>query len=173
MDEEVKPGRKKTKTAGEQTENEVGGAPKSFMVPYVLLMLRDSLMHGYAIWERLMSMGFPGLDENDRANLYRTLRQLEKEGKVQSQWDTTAEGPARRVYSLTDNGEAFLKLWATGLDQYRRSLDFFFNMYTNPFGLSWNANAPRENGSGEPKPENGKPKTNSKNNNEQGENDNG
>ena len=110
----------------------------------MLLMLREWSMHGYEVWERLMRMGFPGFDQNDRATVYRALRQLEKEGKVKSEWDTNSEGPARRVYSLTDAGEEFLKMWATGLDQYRKTLDFFFKLYTggmvpspfsiNPFG---------------------------------------
>lgn len=114
----------------EETEGEVGFSPKTFLIPYMLLMLRDSLMHGYAIWERLMLMGIPGLDESDRATIYRTLRQLEREGKVKSEWNTAADGPAKRVYSLTDAGENFLQIWAVGLNQYRQSLDFFFKMYT-------------------------------------------
>lgn len=134
---EPKSGRKaKAAAQDDETEAEVGPAPKAFMVPYVLLMLRSSLLHGYAIWERLMLMGIPGLDESDRAYIYRTLRQLEREGKVKSEWDTSADGPARRVYSLTDAGENFLQIWAVGLDQYRQSLDFFFKMYTNPFGIN-------------------------------------
>ncbi len=123
-----------------EAQGEVGVAPKTFLIPYVLLMLRDSLLHGYGIWEKLTLMGIPGLNEGDRATIYRTLRQLEREGKVKSVWDTNTEGPARRVYSLTDAGELFLKSWAVGLDQYRQSLDFFFKMYAggvwpNPFGF--------------------------------------
>lgn len=121
-------------------QNEVGFAPKTFLTPYMLLMLRDSFLHGYAIWEKLMMMGIPGLTESDRATIYRTLRQLEREGKVKSEWDTNTDGPARRVYTLTDAGESVLQMWAVGLDQYRQSLDFFFKMYANnawinPFGL--------------------------------------
>jgi len=127
----------------EDVEPEIGLSPKAFLIPYMLLMLRDSLLHGYAIWEKLTLMGIPGLNESDRATIYRTLRQLEREGKVKSQWDTATEGPARRVYSLTDAGESFLRIWAVGLEQYRESLDFFFKMYTggafpSPFGFNFN-----------------------------------
>ncbi|HEX2914684.1 MAG TPA: helix-turn-helix transcriptional regulator [Chloroflexia bacterium] len=127
-----------------EAEAEIGFAPKTFLIPYVLLMLRDSLLHGYAIWERLMLMGIPGLDESDRATIYRTLRQLEREGKVKSEWDTRTEGPARRVYTLTDAGKSFLQIWAVGLDQYRQSLDFFFKLYTggairSPFDFNFNS----------------------------------
>ncbi len=112
---------------GEQPEINI----KSFLTPYMLLMLRDWSLHGYQIWQQLMVLNLPGLNENDRPAVYRILRQLEEEGKVSSQWDTTDKGgPARRVYSLTDTGREFLNLWAQGLDQYRRTLDFFFKMYT-------------------------------------------
>lgn len=148
-----KPGRRKAAPANasaaepgleeDEGQNEVGFAPKTFLTPYMLLMLRDSFLHGYAIWEKLMLMGIPGLTESDRATIYRTLRQLEREGKVKSEWDTNTEGPARRVYTLTDAGESVLQMWAVGLDQYRQSLDFFFKMYTNnawtnPFGFNLN-----------------------------------
>ncbi|MEI6045767.1 MAG: helix-turn-helix transcriptional regulator [Chloroflexota bacterium] len=104
---------------------------KAFLTPYMLLMLRDLSLHGYQIWQRLMSMDLPGLNEHDRPAVYRILRQLEEDGKVASYWDTADKsGPARRVYSLTDTGKDFLGLWADGLDQYRRTLDFFFKMYT-------------------------------------------
>jgi len=114
---------------------------KAFLTPYMLLMLRDLSLHGYQIWQRLMVLNLPGLNENDRPAVYRILRQLEEEGKVASHWDTADKaGPARRIYALTDTGKDFLGLWAEGLDQYRRTLDFFFKMYTggilpSPFDL--------------------------------------
>jgi poly-beta-hydroxybutyrate-responsive repressor len=132
--EEAAEAKAKTERRGkvEESEAEVGFSPKTFLIPYMLLMLRDSLMHGYDIWKNLIVMGIPGLTESDRATIYRILRQLEREGKVKSEWDTSTEGhgPARRVYSLTDAGESFLQIWAVGLNQYRQSLDFFFKMYT-------------------------------------------
>jgi len=61
---------------------------------------------------------------------YRTLRQMEKDGMVSSNWDTSEGGPARRVYSITDAGEAYLNYWAQSLDQYQRMMDTFFRLYT-------------------------------------------
>ncbi len=104
---------------------------KAFLTPYMLLLLRDWNLHGYQLWQQLMKMSLPGLNEHDRPAVYRILRQLEEEGKVSSQWNTIEKsGPARRVYSLTDTGKNFLTLWAEGLEGYRRTLDFFFKMYT-------------------------------------------
>lgn len=119
-----------------ETEPSSGGLQvdlgfKAFLTPYMLLMLRDLNLHGYQVFQQLMNLNLPGLNEHDRPAVYRILRQLELEGKLASYWETADKsGPARRVYTLTDAGRDFLSLWANGLDQYRRTLDFFFKVYT-------------------------------------------
>jgi poly-beta-hydroxybutyrate-responsive repressor len=55
---------------------------------------------------------------------------MEKNGMVHSSWDTSAGGPARRVYSITDAGEAYLKYWIDSLDQYQKMMNLFFQLYT-------------------------------------------
>jgi poly-beta-hydroxybutyrate-responsive repressor len=55
---------------------------------------------------------------------------MEKDGLVRSSWDTSGQGPARRIYSITEAGEAYLKLWAGTLGQYRRMMDQLFRLYT-------------------------------------------
>jgi PadR family transcriptional regulator, regulatory protein PadR len=63
--------------------------------------------------------------------LYRTLRQMEKEGLCESEWDTTyGGGPARRMYSITDAGEAYLEFWAKSLEKYRQKMDALLRFYT-------------------------------------------
>jgi len=61
---------------------------------------------------------------------YRTLRQMEKDGIVSSNWDTSEGGPARRVYSITQAGEEYLNFWVQSLDQYQKMMDTFFRLYT-------------------------------------------
>jgi PadR family transcriptional regulator, regulatory protein PadR len=107
-----------------------GKAPKNFLIPCLLLLLRQWNAHGYQLLQQLMAFGFAALDP---ATVYRTLRQLEKDGLVSSVWDTGHEGPARRVYSITDTGVAFLQAWAASLEQYRQTLDAFFDLYQSFF----------------------------------------
>jgi DNA-binding PadR family transcriptional regulator len=57
--------------------------------------------------------------------LYRTLRQLEKNGNVASEWETDKSGPARRVYRLTAQGDRHLEEWATVLEHVARSMGRF------------------------------------------------
>ena len=58
----------------------------------------------------------------DSGTVYRTLRQLEKGGMVDSFWDTSRNGPARRMYSLTKTGDMFLSAWIEILQNYQAIL---------------------------------------------------
>jgi poly-beta-hydroxybutyrate-responsive repressor len=62
------------------------------------------------------------MPEFDSGTVYRTLRQLEKAGMVSSFWDTSASGPARRMYSLTKAGEIFLSGWMRVLQSYQQMI---------------------------------------------------
>ena len=93
----------------------------------MLLAVSLQRAHGYLIEEYLRGLGFLSLE---MSTLYRTLRQLERDGLLCSAWEPGPTGPARRVYSLTDVGRAWLDTWAGALDDYRRLLDRFFGLYT-------------------------------------------
>jgi len=103
-----------------------GGSARDILIPYVLLAISLQRSHGYLIEEYLRAAGFLGLE---MSTLYRTLRQLEKDGLLHSSWEPGPSGPARRVYSLTDVGRGWLDQWADTLSVYRRMLDQFFGLY--------------------------------------------
>jgi PadR family transcriptional regulator, regulatory protein PadR len=103
-----------------------GWSPRDILIPYVLLAVSLQRAHGYLIEEYLRSVGFFSLE---MSTLYRTLRQLEKDGLLDSSWEPGPTGPARRVYSLTDVGRGWLDQWADTLGVYRRMLDQFFGLY--------------------------------------------
>ena len=100
---------------------------KNWLVPILLLMLRQWSSYGYELMEKMSTFGLAAMNPG---TFYRTLRQMEKDGMVSSNWDTSEGGPARRVYSITDAGEAYLNYWARSLDQYQRMMDTFFRLYT-------------------------------------------
>jgi poly-beta-hydroxybutyrate-responsive repressor len=105
----------------------VGGLPNNWLVAAVLLLLRDVSSYGYDLMKALTRFGFAMMNPGP---LYRMLRQMEKDGLVSSSWDTSGQGPARRLYTITEAGEAYLRLWAGSLSQYRRMMDLFFRLYT-------------------------------------------
>ncbi len=88
--------------------------PRNWLVPVILLTLRESASYGYELMERTAGFGFEAMNPG---TLYRTLRNMERDGLCESEWETSKGGPARRVYSITDAGEAYLasgpRLWSS------------------------------------------------------------
>jgi poly-beta-hydroxybutyrate-responsive repressor len=111
----------------EEKKRGVEVRPRNWLVPVILLALREWNSYGYELMEQAAAFGFEAMNPG---TLYRTLRQMEKDGVVESTWETSKGGPARRMYSITDAGEAYLGFWAEALDQYRRNMDAFFRLYT-------------------------------------------
>ena len=96
-----------------------------FVEPVVLLLLKKKgHSYGYDLSGDLQEYALTDA-EIERAALYRTLRQLEMNGNVTSEWETDKSGPARRVYKLTTRGEHHLEEWATVLEHVSRSMSRF------------------------------------------------
>ncbi len=124
-DDAVGDGAKATRANGHRRlDNQ--GQPRLWLQPFLLLALGQWQSHGYELIRRMAGFGFETLD---RGSVYRTLRQLEKDGLVISGWDTSKEGPARRLYSLTSAGEIYLNTWAASLRGYQLMLNQFFTVY--------------------------------------------
>lgn len=88
----------------------------------LLAMLKDWHGYGYELLQRLNDSGF---GVYNTGTVYRTLRHMEQAGLVSSMWDTSAAGPARRMYSLTHAGGLFLSNWRSLLDMHQRVLEQF------------------------------------------------
>ena len=102
--------------------------PRNWLVPVILLALRECTSYGYKLMEQTAKFGFEAMNPG---TFYRTLRNMEKDDLCKSEWDTSSgTGPARRVYTITDAGEAYLGFWAEALEQYRRNMDAFFSLCT-------------------------------------------
>jgi PadR family transcriptional regulator PadR len=96
-----------------------------FVEPVLLFLLkRKGRVHGYELASDLREYAFTDA-EIEIAALYRTLRQLEVNGCVTSEWETSGSGPARRLYVLTPWGEQHLQEWLTVLAQMSKSMNRF------------------------------------------------
>jgi DNA-binding PadR family transcriptional regulator len=96
-----------------------------FIEPVLLLMIRErGQAYGYDLSGELGDYAFTDADI-ERAALYRTLNILEKNGYVKSHWDTKGSGPARKVYSLTKDGEHHLQQWSEVLHNVSKSMSRF------------------------------------------------
>jgi poly-beta-hydroxybutyrate-responsive repressor len=105
--------------------------PSNWLVPVALIALREWNSYGYELMQRAAAFGLGAMNPG---TFYRTLRQMEKEGIVKSSWKTGESGPARRMYSITDAGEAYLDFWADALKRYQRNVDAFLHLYRGLIG---------------------------------------
>lgn len=108
------------------TDQVEGGLPRNFLRPCALLLLAEAPRHGYDLLAQLSELG---LGTTDPGGLYRLLRALEREGLVESSWETSAAGPARRNYEITAEGVDWLHAWAGALAESRRFVGVFLDRY--------------------------------------------
>ena len=102
-----------------------------FVEPVVLLLLKKKgRSYGYDLGNDLHAHALTDA-VIERAALYRTLRTLEANGNVVSEWETDQGGPARRVYKLTRQGENHLQEWAAVLDHVAKSMRRFVKVTRN------------------------------------------
>jgi len=104
------------------------GKPDRYIQPSLLLGLKSGPSYGYELIRDLKKFNFmegqppPGM-------IYRHLRGLEADGLVRSEWMTEGAGPAKRVYHLTADGEAALKLWIEYMHAQSQKLRDFIERY--------------------------------------------
>ena len=108
---------------------EIEVRPRNWLIAAALVMLRaEESSYGYELMELLEDGGFGQINPG---TLYRKLRQMEREGLCRSEWETSEEGPGRRLYSLTDAGEEYLEAWAQGCKHYQQVMDAFYQAYAD------------------------------------------
>ena len=101
-------------------------AIRGFLVPCLLVLLKEAPAHGYQLMELLEHSGY--LNEiPDPGVVYRHLRRLEQEGMVTSSFEP-GDGPARKVYTLTGLGRESLTAWIDDLRQLKLGLDHFLSI---------------------------------------------
>ena len=110
-------------------QQKIEARPRNWLTPVTLVLLHEESSYGYEILERLEEEF--GFEQISAGTLYRTLRQMEKEGLCESEWDTSESGLARRMYSITEAGEEYLAAWTQACEQYQNVMDSFARAYTS------------------------------------------
>ncbi|MFK7863291.1 MAG: helix-turn-helix transcriptional regulator [Pseudohongiellaceae bacterium] len=95
------------------------------LTAHLLAMLNGWSAYGYELAQRLEESG---LGTYNKGSIYRLLRQLEDSGMVSSKWDTSKDGPARRIYDLTDGGSLFLENWMTMIKMHQNFISGLMEM---------------------------------------------
>ena len=112
------------------SQQKVEARPRKWLTPVALVLLKEESSYGYELMER-MEEEF-GFEQINPGSVYRTLRRMEKEGLCTSEWDARDEEggpPPRRMYAITDAGEAYLESWAEACKKYHRLMGQFARVY--------------------------------------------
>ncbi len=84
--------------------------------PAILGALYEKPAHGFSLLTAMMDRGLA--KSVDAAGFYRTLRRLEDDGKLISEWQIEQGEKPKKVYSITEEGRACLRNWQVTLRDY-------------------------------------------------------
>lgn len=97
-----------------ETSTRCGGRRGALTEPLILAALQRTEAHGYDLRTAVTEMT-GGATAVDAGGLYRTLRRLEEDGFVTSEWKEAESGPQRRDYCITPEGRELADDWAQHL----------------------------------------------------------
>ena len=100
--------------------------PANWMVPFLLVRLREGDCLGHALARQVSYTGF---EASPPETIYRALQQMEKEGMIVSRGDGFERELSRRRYSITEWGETYLEYLANALVEYGEEIEIFFRLF--------------------------------------------
>jgi PadR family transcriptional regulator PadR len=102
--------------------------PKDLRTAWLLQLLRTEPGYGYMLRQALGARGH----DIEPGSLYRSLRDLERDGLITSQWLDPAAGPRARLYTITSRGLRSLEVLAAAIEQSRKAQLAFLIAYEQP-----------------------------------------
>jgi DNA-binding PadR family transcriptional regulator len=104
----------------------------SFLQPCLLVLLHQhGSSHGYSLLNGLEQFGFNSM-RIDPSLVYRSLREMEAVGLVVSEWsEDQSQGPQRRNYQITQDGEKHLSEWISELRRTQTEINTLIDAYEN------------------------------------------
>ena len=91
--------------------------------PTIMAFLAQGEAHGYQIARHLSGMRMFAGRKPDHPGIYRALKEMADESLVTSSWQMGEVGPAKRVFTLTDEGNTCLATWLITLCDYRDAIN--------------------------------------------------
>lgn len=105
-----------------------------FVQPVLLAIVAQKPCHGYSILRELAQSCLFAECPPDIAGVYRILKNMEREGSLVSQWDSPENGPARKLYTITERGQLCLKTWQDTLIRHQKFLKNLQEFVANTAG---------------------------------------
>jgi PadR family transcriptional regulator PadR len=96
--------------------------PKNDIPTLILVVLEGHALHGYGIAREIEQRSADALKLRE-GTLYPALRVLEADGLIVGEWEIQPSGPARKTYSLTDEGRAEVIRRTEKWREYARTME--------------------------------------------------
>jgi len=87
----------------------------------ILSLLAEEAMYGYQISKELLARS-GGVFDFKEGTLYPALHRMEKDGLVSSYWEVVEEGPSRKYYAITEQGQHTLTVHSRDWSAFARAL---------------------------------------------------
>jgi DNA-binding PadR family transcriptional regulator len=87
----------------------------------VLTLVSENPMYGYQISKELAARS-GGVFDFKEGTLYPALHRMEKDGLLTSYWEVVEEGPSRKYYTITKQGQDALADKSRDWGQFARAL---------------------------------------------------
>lgn len=94
---------------------------------FILLFLAKGSTYGSMLLN-MMEEYLP-FNNADSPAIYRALNELEKSEAVNSYWDTSSPGPAKKCYIITNSGLEQLKQFKIDIENRKRNFEFFLSEF--------------------------------------------
>ena len=99
---------------------------RDWLVPFLLLCLRDGGLKGHELTGKMTDLGFGAVRPGE---VYRALRRAEEDALILSEREALGYLLSRRRYSLTEPGEAYIEFLADSLGSYQKEISAFLHAY--------------------------------------------
>ncbi len=90
----------------------------------ILQIIEKKEIYGYEISQKLNAYGFYDISEG---TIYPMLLRLEKNGFIKAEYKVSNQGPNRKYFSLTQNGENELRQFKISWSELKYAVDNIIN----------------------------------------------
>ncbi len=99
-----------------------------FIEACLLCLLKEEKSYGYNLMEKLAQFGFDE-DSINISVIYRNLRNMENRNLIVSSWAESEQGPNKRMYAITLEGEKELDNWIYLLKDRKKRITSIIDKY--------------------------------------------
>ncbi len=110
------------------------GYPERRWLQFLILrVVCEKQTHGYDLIKSIEELS-QGKHVIKSGTMYTTLRRMEKENLLKSDWKESKSGPNSRVYKITKKGKEYLKNWLEMVIERKKMMDKMTEFYKKQFG---------------------------------------